>query len=559
MRHVSLRFGNWTLLAAGSLAACSVHEHAITAESSEAGNGGTAASVGGSSSVGGTSARAGSSSTSGNTLAGGTQSMGGAGATGGNEASGGAVTPSGTGGTSATPTTGGTNATGGTVATGGVVATGGATGSGGTSSLGGTSATSTCGFKQPCSVLDYTCNDGTCITPLQRCDRTSNCTYGEDEIGCTLAPLSCYRCLQGNCNAQFTACLSDSTCVKEFIAMQLCTNARQQGNWPGQTSPEPYTSNAQVAVCASQVASQGIPLHTAALDVVNCSVDCDSKCFNSAVEDPELANPQGWFGGDSTSQADDPMGFQGSWYAFADGYSCPDVVANPNLNPCCGGKCCLKGTTFKDPQSLKWGCGIGFKFNATASATDTPRQYAGPAEGLMVDVTGNLGGLALRFQFAQIGPTTLKSPPVVEITSTGTYAIDFLSAAYLSWCTSSSCTGIPGDPVLAKPYGVDFEIVGGNAAAPYDFCIDSVRPYASQGAWTCDQSHYGTNDGCDCGCGIPDPDCTGAGCTQGSCRDSSCSHCYNSLGNMVACTSSGASGSTGVGGSGAGGSGAGGA
>jgi hypothetical protein len=27
--------------------------------------------------------------------------------------------------------------------------------------------------------------------------------------------------------------------------------------------------------------------------------------------------------------------------------------------------------------------------------------------------------------------------------------------------------------------------------------------------WTCDPQYYGANDGCDCGCGIKDPDCAG--------------------------------------------------
>lgn len=30
------------------------------------------------------------------------------------------------------------------------------------------------------------------------------------------------------------------------------------------------------------------------------------------------------------------------------------------------------------------------------------------------------------------------------------------------------------------------------------------------GVWNCDPDYYGTDDGCDCGCGIPDPDCADA-------------------------------------------------
>jgi len=34
--------------------------------------------------------------------------------------------------------------------------------------------------------------------------------------------------------------------------------------------------------------------------------------------------------------------------------------------------------------------------------------------------------------------------------------------------------------------------------------------------WTCDPDFYGTDDGCDCGCGALDPDCSDA--TVGSCE-----------------------------------------
>ena len=42
--------------------------------------------------------------------------------------------------------------------------------------------------------------------------------------------------------------------------------------------------------------------------------------------------------------------------------------------------------------------------------------------------------------------------------------------------------------------------------------------------WTCDPTFYGSNDGCDCGCGVKDPDCSGGNmcefCTEvGSCAE----------------------------------------
>jgi hypothetical protein len=46
--------------------------------------------------------------------------------------------------------------------------------------------------------------------------------------------------------------------------------------------------------------------------------------------------------------------------------------------------------------------------------------------------------------------------------------------------------------------------------------------------WQCNTSYYGTNDGCDCGCGASDPDCNGAGCTGPGCKNSECNR-YHAL------------------------------
>ena len=43
--------------------------------------------------------------------------------------------------------------------------------------------------------------------------------------------------------------------------------------------------------------------------------------------------------------------------------------------------------------------------------------------------------------------------------------------------------------------------------------------------WTCDPQRYGSGDGCDCGCGVADPDCADKGCSTMGCRDSACARC----------------------------------
>lgn len=54
--------------------------------------------------------------------------------------------------------------------------------------------------------------------------------------------------------------------------------------------------------------------------------------------------------------------------------------------------------------------------------------------------------------------------------------------------------------------------------------------------WTCEPAKQGDALGfCDCGCGAPDPDCQGRGCTSASCRSSSCNRCHDDSGTVVGC------------------------
>ncbi|MET0387324.1 MAG: hypothetical protein ABW321_15255 [Polyangiales bacterium] len=50
---------------------------------------------------------------------------------------------------------------------------------------------------------------------------------------------------------------------------------------------------------------------------------------------------------------------------------------------------------------------------------------------------------------------------------------------------------------------------------------------AESDTWTCHLGHYGTGDGCDCGCGVKDPDCArNAGCTEPGCQQDACAYCH---------------------------------
>jgi hypothetical protein len=53
--------------------------------------------------------------------------------------------------------------------------------------------------------------------------------------------------------------------------------------------------------------------------------------------------------------------------------------------------------------------------------------------------------------------------------------------------------------------------------------------------WECAWDHYGSGDGCHCGCGAKDPDCDGQGCTGARCFDTSCDACADENGRAYSC------------------------
>ncbi len=102
----------------------------------------------------------------------------------------------------------------------------------------------------------------------------------------------------------------------------------------------------------------------------------------------------------------------------------------------------------------------------------------------------------------------------------------------------------------------DPDCVSGGCTSPRcnavdcDNCHDEYRRPVTCGdytRWTCDYARYGDGEYCDCGCGIPDPDCGGDGCTDGSCYEPACDRCHNcpadnpscngigTVGDIVAC------------------------
>lgn len=79
---------------------------------------------------------------------------------------------------------------------------------------------------------------------------------------------------------------------------------------------------------------------------------------------------------------------------------------------------------------------------------------------------------------------------------------------------------------------------GGCDDAACDVCRDGsgdVIPCGVPSDWLCNPLAYDSDDGCDCGCGVPDPDCSGGGCAGNACTGGSCDTCHYDAA-VAACT-----------------------
>jgi cysteine-rich repeat protein len=116
------------------------------------------------------------------------------------------------------------------------------------------------------------------------------------------------------------------------------------------------------------------------------------------------------------------------------------------------------------------------------------------------------------------------------------------TAASCDYCTDLGSCGLgscPGNITPANNAQCDPVICGDSVVGPGEQCddgnttggdgCDASCQYEVPASWACSTSYYGSQDGCDCGCGAPDPDCTdntAASCDYcqdtGSCGNGSC-------------------------------------
>ena len=102
---------------------------------------------------------------------------------------------------------------------------------------------------------------------------------------------------------------------------------------------------------------------------------------------------------------------------------------------------------------------------------------------------------------------------------------DAVEADDNSTCTPSNCGdgAVQGGEVCdgAAPEGAtcaDFGFAAGTLSCAASTCNADLSACTGgpMAGWTCPAGYYGAGDGCDCGCGVVDPDCMDA--TAGSCE-----------------------------------------
>jgi hypothetical protein len=139
--------------------------------------------------------------------------------------------------------------------------------------------------------------------------------------------------------------------------------------------------------------------------------------------------------------------------------------------------------------------------------------------------TQNLGGSVQSGGKSSTGGATLQmnSGGTSEPSSGGKSSTNYTGGSVTTGGSSSSGGTDAAGGRFTKVHTGGFSQTGG--AVSTGGVASSGGTTAVSSGWSCDSGHYGTDDGCDCGCGVPDPDCGGddsagicvAANDQGSC------------------------------------------
>ncbi|HOU93776.1 MAG TPA: hypothetical protein PLU22_22150, partial [Polyangiaceae bacterium] len=169
--------------------------------------------------------------------------------------------------------------------------------------------------------------------------------------------------------------------------------------------------------------------------------------------------------------ADDPLGIQGAWYAYGDQITC---VA-PEGNPCTADGCCLPWTTIVDSTYESWGCGLGLELYSTGGDAPVRRAYSGAARGFTITITGSSRPNPIRVAYTQRFDLEGVVSPFIELDGPGTYSVLFSDVICPSWALEKGCD--PDPAATTRPYDLQVQIPGGDAAGAGQICIVSLSPF----------------------------------------------------------------------------------
>ena len=84
-----------------------------------------------------------------------------------------------------------------------------------------------------------------------------------------------------------------------------------------------------------------------------------------------------------------------------------------------------------------------------------------------------------------------------------------------------------------------FEVLGADCNDASESCNDVTGACDDISQWICSGELYNGDNGCDCGCGLIDPDCESGGCTTPECWNVACEACHDGNGSAIDCADAG--------------------
>lgn len=216
------------------------------------------------------------------------------------------------------------------------------------------------------------------------------------------------------------------------------------------------------------------------------SATCELGTTN-LLDDAAKSESFNWVGGDNTTDADDPCGFQGAFYAYSDkgadetAGNADDSLQSPKFvsgteyeSPCVEGKCCISGTTSLWPAKdvyTTWGAGLGFSLSDAGEGAGK-RAYSGSAKGFRISFNATMKKQMLRIGLTQ--SATDESAPFVSIPGfSGDKDVEVMFADPTCPTWATACI----DPT-DTPYDLQIQVAGGDAGSDgaFEVCVTKLVP-----------------------------------------------------------------------------------